>query len=79
MAESLELFYEEHHDPERVCHLKAIADRLLELEEDPDVQAITFCHTSCGDDHWWVYQPEDEDSIPYDLNTMEDHWFLELR
>jgi hypothetical protein len=54
-----------------VCHLLAWADFIEGCDED--VEAIGYYGTSCGEDLWFVWDGDKEESVPYDLNTGEKH------
>ena len=69
-AEGLRKFVDTFHDDKSVCHLKAWAD----FVEKSDAEAIGFYGTSTSDNLWFEWDEEKEESIPYDLNTENNHF-----
>lgn len=83
VAKSFKKFAEKYHtDKERVCSLVDQAkdiERMIEDIDCKDVVAICWQGTSVSDDMWQSYNEEDEeyeDSVPYNINKDDKHWFL---
>lgn len=82
VGEALERFQDAHVvTSRRVCHLKAIGERMRELQrgriEGKDVDAVGLYATSVGDNPWMHYN-EDDELVPYDLNKDTKHWFVDV-
>jgi hypothetical protein len=77
----------------RANHMHAQAEVFRKItKEQPDVQAICWQQTTCGDDPWYINPviPENYDELteqeqiefndqegnPYNINTGTKHWFL---
>lgn len=71
MAADLRKF-KEKYPPRAICHLEAWASYLDESE----VEAVAMYGTSCGEYLWHKYDEETDEEINYDLNTMDDHFFV---
>lgn len=74
-ADSLDRFAQKYSNGKVVCHLPAIAKRMRELAADETVQAVGLYAMSCGDNMWFVWNQDTEESEPYDLSTGEKHWY----
>lgn len=51
---------------------------LKTMQDDPEVIGVCWNQTSVNGDPWSVYDEDNDDSIPYNINTNDDHWFLEF-
>lgn len=70
--------------PECVNHYPAMANDIRTLP--PEVQAICFTATSCGDNLWWAYDEcecpncgdshRKEEGRPYNLKKDKSHWYV---
>lgn len=70
-AADLRAFVEHFGTGDRVCHLTSWARF---CDEHADTEAIGFYHTSVGDNLWYEWDEEAEESTPYDLNAMDRHF-----
>lgn len=70
-AQDLRMFVDAYPSGQRVCHLSHWARF---CDEHPDVEAIGFHHTSVSENLWYEWEEETEESMPYDLNTMDRHF-----
>lgn len=68
MADHLREFVRAYPHGDRVCHLNAWAD----LIAASSAEAIGLYGSSVGENLWYQ-QTEDDESIPYDLNTRTEH------
>lgn len=75
LADALDKFSEFHNVPKYVNHLPAIAARLRELAKDETVEAVGLYATSCGENMWFQWDAEADESKPYDMTTGDKHWF----
>lgn len=55
---------------DKVCHLLAWADAI----ESSDAEAVGFYGTSCSCNPWYRFDEENDESIPYDLTTGDQHF-----
>jgi hypothetical protein len=55
---------------EVVCHL----DGWAAFVESLDAEAVGFYGTSVGENLWYSYDEETEESVPYDMATGTKHW-----
>jgi hypothetical protein len=54
----------------KVNHLPSWADAI----ETSDAEAVGFYGTSVGDNPWFRYDSDSNETIPYDLNTGDEHF-----
>lgn len=80
LVESLRKFVAAHPADGRVCHLAEVADEVeRELARDAGWQALGLYGTSICEDPWSAWDPEAEESAPYNINAGTKHWFIEVR
>jgi len=64
---------------EKVCHLNEwadICDSLFKNETIKTCKGICFYGTSVSDDLWEIYNDENEECTPYNINKGNKHWFV---
>ena len=70
----LQAFAEKYPDSKAVCHIQDMAQIIDNLEDI----AICWHLTSVCSNPWYVYDGEKDESEVYNINTREDHWFLDF-
>ena len=63
-------FVAKYPSNEKVDHLSAWADAI----ETSDAEAVGFYGTSVSENLWYQFDEENDESIPYDLNTGDEHF-----
>jgi len=71
LIEAFKNFEKKYPDQSSISEQTVILETFF---EDENVMAVGWNQTSVSDDAWSVY--EEDEQIPYDINTMEGHWFL---
>ncbi len=76
VASAMQAFVRKYPAGNKVCHLPAIAECLDALYGDPDVRAVAFQQTSVVESQWEIYDEEQDDYRPYNIDTDTGHFFV---
>lgn len=83
LARSFRMFQEALVLPIHVCHLGQIATEidgiLADTIDGAGPLALCHYHTSVSGHPWSVYNAEEDESTPYNINTGTKHWFVDVR
>lgn len=79
LAESLRRFEDALVLPDRVCHLRVIADRMDELLTDESIRGFGIRVTSLSGYDLSPISVDDEYERPYNIDQDSKHWWVEIQ
>tara|TARA_Y100000310_G_scaffold319966_1_gene375867 strand:- start:3619 stop:4155 length:537 start_codon:yes stop_codon:yes gene_type:complete len=59
-----------------VCHLGAWCDDMMEIYFREDDLGVCLYPTSVSENLWYMYDEEKDDTIRYNINKDDKHWFI---
>jgi len=79
LAHSLEMFHTEHNIKNHVDHTSVIAHKISEYISDDNVCGVCLWATSVCENPWLEWNEKNEEYVPYNINTGNKHWFVEIK
>lgn len=76
LADSLVAFQEKYGEEGKVDSLTKVAAALREIAEDDNTIGAAFCMTDISEAHWYRFDGEVDEYVPYNVLKEKDHWDL---
>lgn len=73
LIEAFKNFDKTYPDKSSMLEQSEILESFL---EDEEIDVVGWNQTSVSENPWFTWNEDKEEYVPYDINTMEEHWFL---